>query len=57
MNQSKILNIHHKYTPSAKTNILETFRKMGYTPPSEDARYHDKWFKVRHCGMLNEVKK
>lgn len=23
------------YTPANKTNILETFRKMGWVPPSE----------------------
>jgi hypothetical protein len=23
------------YTPSVKTNILDTFRKFGYVPPSE----------------------
>ena len=55
--KSPILNIHHKYTQAAKTNILETFRKVGYTPPSEDLRFQEKWFKVRNCGMLNEVKK
>ena len=24
-----------QYTPSCKTNILDTFRKMGWVPPSE----------------------
>ena len=23
------------YVPAAKTNIVESFRKMGWTPPSE----------------------
>ena len=23
------------YTPAVKTNILETFKRLGWTPPSE----------------------
>jgi len=56
MKASRILDLNHKYIPSAKTNVLETFRKLGYTPPSEDARFQEKWFKVRNCGIINEVK-
>lgn len=57
MKASRILDINHKYIPSAKTNVLETFKKLGFAPPSEDPRFQEKWFRVRNCGMLNEVKK
>lgn len=30
-----ILNPNFVYTPAAATNILERFRSMGWTPPSE----------------------
>lgn len=37
-------NMEHKpYTPAAKTNIMATFRRFGFTPPSEDQQYIDKW--------------
>lgn len=26
------------YTPSSKTNVMETFRRFGWTPPSEDKK-------------------
>lgn len=30
-----ILNPQFKYTPSVATNIVDTYRKYGWTPPSE----------------------
>jgi hypothetical protein len=33
------------YTNAAQTNILETFRRMGWTPPSE-TRQGKKWLPV-----------
>lgn len=45
MNQNKLLPHPNEgkrmgdpdftYVPANKTNIMETFRKMGWTPPSE----------------------
>jgi hypothetical protein len=26
---------HRRYTPAAKTDIIETFKRLGWTPPSE----------------------
>ena len=39
----RIDNINWQYIPAAKTNILETLRKMGWTPPSEDPATQAKW--------------
>lgn len=30
-----ILNPQFQYTPSVATNIVDTYRKHGWTPPSE----------------------
>lgn len=56
MRTPKILDLNHKYIPSAKTNVLETFKKFGYIPPSETPEAQEKWFKVRNCGVINEVR-
>jgi hypothetical protein len=37
MNNDKI------YTPAVKTNVLVTFRRLGWTPPSEDPKILAKW--------------
>ena len=50
----RIDNINWQYIPAAKTNILETLRKMGWTPPSEDARHQEKWARFRHALTINE---
>ena len=31
------------YTPSVKTDVLATFRRLGWTPPSEDPAIIAKW--------------
>lgn len=50
----KIDNMDFKYTPSAKTNILETLRRVGFEPPSEDKRYQEKWTRYRNAMAINE---
>jgi hypothetical protein len=50
----KIDNIDWHYTPSAKTNIIETLRKCGFEPPSEDKRCQEKWARYRNSLMINE---
>ena len=37
MNQEKI------YVPAVKTDVLATFRRLGWTPPSEDPAIVAKW--------------
>jgi hypothetical protein len=34
---------HKPYTPAAKTNIMATWRRFGFIPPSEDQACQDKW--------------
>jgi hypothetical protein len=34
---------HKAYTHSSKTNVLETFKRQGWVPPSEQAEFQDKW--------------
>jgi hypothetical protein len=31
------------YTPAVSTNVLATFRRLGWTPPSEDEKIVAKW--------------
>ena len=52
----KLDNIDWHYIPAAKTNILETLRKMGFEPPSEDKRYQEKWSRYRNALSINETK-
>ena len=52
----KLDNIDWHYTPSAKTNILETLRKCGFEPPSEDKRFQEKWARYRNAMAINETK-
>jgi hypothetical protein len=50
----KIDNIDWRYVPAAKTNIAETLKKMGWTPPSEDARFQQKWNTYKHLAWRND---
>jgi hypothetical protein len=54
---NNLTNINFKYIPSAKTNVLDTFKKQGYVPPSETKEFQDRCFKIRNCATLNEKKK
>ena len=31
------------YTPAVKTDVLATFKRLGWTPPSEDPAMIAKW--------------
>jgi hypothetical protein len=57
MRVPKLLNINHKYTPSSKTDVLATFRKLGFEPPSEDLRFQEKWKRYRLSNAINERSK
>jgi hypothetical protein len=52
----RLLDIHRPYIPAAKTNVLDTFKRMGWEPPSEDKRFQAKWEVYRHAATNNEVK-
>lgn len=47
-------NIDKPYIPAAKTNVLETLKKLGWIPPSEDARFKEKWQTYKHLAWRNE---
>ena len=58
MKTIKLFDINFQYVPSAKTNIVETLKKVGFTLPSEDKRYQEKWRRIRNSAAINEgVKK
>jgi hypothetical protein len=54
MKTPQLLNINYKYITSAKTNVLETFKRLGFEPPSEDKRYQEKWKRFRNSNSINE---
>jgi hypothetical protein len=47
-------NINKPYIPAAKTNIFETLKRLGWTPPSEDKRFQEKWQTYKHLAWRNE---
>lgn len=49
-----IQDINKRYIPSAKTNVLETLKRCGFEPPSEDKRIIKKWETYRHLATRNE---
>ena len=53
----RLLNIDNKYIPSNKTNVLETFKRLGFEPPGEDPRYQAKWRRYRFSNAINERSK
>jgi hypothetical protein len=50
----KLDNVDFKYVPAAKTNILETLKRLGWIPPSEDKRFQEKWNTYKHLLWRNE---
>ena len=32
-----------QYTPADKTDVMTTWKRFGFIPPSEDANYQRKW--------------
>lgn len=48
--QARILNPDWQYTPASRTDVLETWRKHGFVPPTEQ-KLRAKWEKeqaMRH---------
>jgi hypothetical protein len=39
------------YTPAVKTDVLATFRRLGWTPPSEDPAIKAKWEYYKNLPM------
>lgn len=42
---------HEPYTHSSKTDVLKTYRRHGWVPPSEQAEFQDKWKYYRSLPM------
>jgi hypothetical protein len=51
-----IKDLHQPYIESSKTNVLATLRRLGWTPPSEDLRFQEKWSTFRNLATINERK-
>jgi hypothetical protein len=49
-------NISKPYIPAAKTNVLDTLRRLGWEPPSENSKIQKKWATYRHLASKNEGK-
>jgi len=45
---------HQPYTPAARTDVLATFRRQGWTPPSEDPETRAKWAYYKNLSNLSE---
>lgn len=45
---------YHQYNPSVQTNIMETYRKHGWVPPSEDPAILEKWKYYQECAWRKE---
>ena len=50
----RLTDINYKYIPSAKTDVFATFKRLGFEPPSEDARFQAKWVRFRNASAINE---
>lgn len=45
---------HAPYVPAAGTDVLATFRRLGWTPPSEDPAIQEKWQYYKSLSQLSE---
>lgn len=54
MKTVKLLDVNFKYVSSAKTNVMETLKRLGFEPPSEDIRFQKKWHKIRNSAAIHE---
>ena len=52
----KLDNINFKYTPAAKTNILDTLKRFGWYPPSQNPKVQEKWARYRNALAINDTK-
>jgi hypothetical protein len=45
---------HAPYVPAAGTDVLATFRRLGWTPPSEIEQIQEKWQYYRSLPQLSD---
>lgn len=51
---SNINDINKHYVPSQKTDVMATFIKNGFQPPSECSKHQKKWEIYRNLLSRNE---
>jgi hypothetical protein len=42
------------YKISAATDVAETWKRFGWTPPSQDPAYHEKWKKAQERTKIGD---
>ncbi len=47
-------DLYQAYIPAVKTNVLETFKKHGWEPPSDQQCMQEKWATYRNLAAINE---
>lgn len=47
---------YHHYDPAGTTHIINTFRKAGWVPPSEDPAYLAKWEYYKNAEYNKETR-
>ena len=45
---------HAPYVPAAGTDVMSTFRRLGWRPPSEDQITQEKWQYYKALPHLSE---
>jgi len=50
-----LLDKEFKYTPSAKTNVAETLRRLGFQPPSQTKEHQKKCEIYRSLGVRDLI--
>lgn len=45
---------HKPYNTAAQTDVLSTWRRFGFVPPSEQQEYKDKWDYYKRLHLLEE---
>jgi hypothetical protein len=43
---------HLPYTPAVKTDVMITFKRLGFVKPSELPEYQEKWAYYKSLGTL-----
>lgn len=56
MSSMSITDINRPYVTAAKTNVLDTLKRLGWVPPSENPNYRVKWKMYRSAVIKNEEK-
>jgi hypothetical protein len=50
-----LLDKEFKYTPSSKTNVAETLRRLGFQPPSQTKEHQKKCEIYRSLGVRDLI--